>query len=148
MKTRLKSKHVCCFSSIALLLFSILSPCLCFANAPVASDTAESQAHSHCSGSQAGDGQGEQQSTPSENEHDCDGCTHCAEISASTYNFVIKAELTQPENQDRTSTTILSFTWLSNPPVKYNSGPRQLGPPGLKITSSSTLSKLLHRWLV
>ncbi len=138
------STHFRFFLSFVLLLFAVASPCSCFANTSSKVEQQTAHEHSCC------DKQTDKQTSESQDEqNDCDSCPDCAGMK----NFV-------PENAAK----ILSFdaplvlTALTSPHSLFpgraeDSGYRPLAiqrnrPPGISITSSAVLSRLLHRWRV
>ena len=140
MKTLRKSKRICCFSSIALLLFAVLPPCACFADASSSLDqAAQSHNHSDCE---------QNKPTPSSDNHDCEDCSHCTGISTYTYDLVVKPKLAQTNSLEVFPGEVLHTAWLPTLDSKKHLGSHYVGPPGFSITNSSSLSKLFHRWLV
>jgi hypothetical protein len=140
MRILRKSKHLSCFSCIALLLFSTLLPCACFANAPKPSLEANtSHDSSHCC---------EQDKEAKEKEGDCSDCAQCASISAYSVNTVVLPEAAHFRSLDISPALIFVLIVSAEADYSYIASTNDFGPPGIPITKSSSLAKQLHRWLV
>ena len=135
-----KSKSITCLYSIAILLLTSIMPCACMADSsPSNKDT--TQAHSCC----------EETPSPEDKQHDdCENCSNCSAISSCAYDIVPTIRMAQPDGLEPPPALDLSFS-LWQPTQWHNSAkfpPPDISHAETRITHSSSLAKLLHRWLV
>lgn len=140
MRNLRKSKSLTCFSSIAILLFASIMPCACLAEASTAAKVT-SQAHSCCD---------EQTSKEHKQQNDCENCSHCSVMSSHTYELIPILQVAQSDSLEQIPTIDFYPGWWQAVQTKNSATllPPDTGPPRTQSTNSSSLAKLLHRWLV
>lgn len=141
MLIRLKKADFFCKFLVVLIALSLnISPCQCFA-----ADSTEQSQNSHSCCDETG------KNKTSHDKHQCgsDGC-ECVLNSA---ELVVEHALVSSNQTEEESGDFFSFGFIDPPRTDYGALNSKrikslFSPPGIPITTSSTLAKLLHRWLV
>ena len=134
-----KSWFVNLLSAFVLLAFT-LSPCNCFAEETDTTHNTNKNSHPCC----------DDEKSNSDKQHDgCDNCDGCI-TSSSCYSDFGQKDAVQNLSQFNVehSAKLLIAVWLPSVVESTNRIISSIGPPGFRVTSSTTLSTLLQRWLI